>query len=171
MKALILALMMSLVGACGSGCLLNPKNLAPFLPKEKAIEIKIGREFNESERKLAEQALKMVAIVDHSQVYPYLPQQIYWSDMPAFYGLTVTKDVTPFYTNKIILLDIGHSRPKETNDVNQMLFFGAVLSHELHHYFHNSIDLETQLKTDAEIYKRIKGSPELLKNLLEFSKK
>jgi len=179
MKAPIWAFFI-LLGGILMGCstIKSPSNqirVAPPKPlttqRQETFDIKILREFNQSERELAIQALKMVSSIDGSQIYPYLPQQLYWADMPLFYGLTITQDAIPFYTNKIILLDFRQTRPKETNDVHQMLFFGAILSHELHHYFHNSIDPDTKNKTDAEIYKRTQQNPQLLNNLLSNSKK
>ena len=125
---------------------------------DKRIPIKDITLFNPRDRIIAEKSLILIGRIDSNQIYPFLPERLFWANLGKEYsGMTVghlTKSI--YIDRKTVLLD--------RNDPLEWLHFGALLSHELHHYFHDSSDPETGKITNEAIYKKIAQDEDLLRN-------
>lgn len=130
------------------------------------IQIKNIVPMNDGDRLIAEKSLLLNSKIDPNQVYPYLPKCLFWANLgKEYYGLTVTYGNSTNFVVKAIYVD-RKSVLSDKNDPIEWLHFGALLSHELHHYFYDSSDPETGKITDAVIYRKLAEDPLLLKRYI-----
>lgn len=117
------------------------------------------RPFSKKDRMIAEESLFLISKIDQNQIYPYLPESIYWASLGKEYaGLTVTFGLDSKFQHKRIYID------RETVLLNykdhlEWLHFGALLSHELSHYFHDTEDPDTGKITNETIYRKFSEDP------------
>lgn len=129
------------------------------------------RQFSKKDRQIAEEALSLISKIDPNQSYPHLPQSLYWAKLEKKYaGLTVTFGSDPKTQYKHVYID-RETISLNSNDPIELLHFGALLSHELSHYFHDTDDPYTGQITNEAIYKKITEDPKLLKKLKGFGKR
>ncbi|MEY3351023.1 MAG: hypothetical protein RIQ50_1134 [Bacteroidota bacterium] len=113
---------------------------------------------SEKDRTAVKQALYLITKIDPNQTYPYIPTNLYWATLGEKYaGITVTYNVNSKNRYKHIYID------RETmllNSKNPMrwVYFGALLSHELNHYFYDTEDPFTGKITNELIYLKLKDT-------------
>jgi hypothetical protein len=98
------------------------------------VEIKNVRLMSKKDRDTAKISLILISKIDTNQIYPHLPDNLYWASLGKKYdGLVVgdTVETKRVYVNRDSFL---------LNTAIDYLHFGALLSHELHHYFYDSDD-------------------------------
>lgn len=119
------------------------------------------RPFSKKDRQIAEDVLFLISKIDPNQVYPYLPDSIYWASLGEKHsGLTVTFGSDPQTQYKRIYID-RESVLLNYKDSLEWLHFGALLSHELSHYFHDTEDPHTGRITNETIYRKMAEDPTL----------
>jgi len=130
---------------------------------DSKIKITNVRLISEKDRDIARKSLFLISKIDPNQVYPSLPDSLYWASLGDKYsGLTVTYGLDPNRQYKHIFLD-RNTVLLNYKDPLEWLHFGTLLSHELNHYFYDTEDPYTGKITNEEIYRRLATDPTLEK--------
>lgn len=165
-KKVILVLLLICLSSCYAPTIIPPVNSNRIVTNLYGTDTKIVIDniasMGKSDKEIARKSLKLIAIIDPKQTYPHLPDELYWADLGTNYSaLTVTRSESEMnitrkiYMNRLTML-------VDKNDCGEWLYFGAILSHELHHYFYDSIDPYTTTVTDGLIYRKILENPNIL---------
>jgi hypothetical protein len=129
--------------------------------EDGSIKLTKVRIMPEKDRDVARKSIFLISKIDPNQVYPYLPASLYWASLGEKYsGLTVTYGLDPKNQHKCIYLD-RDTILLDYKDPLEWLHFGAVLSHELNHYFYDTEDPYTGKITNETIYRKLADDPTL----------
>lgn len=164
MWRLVLTLIFS---SCLCGCLTT--GVTKIIQTDDGfVKITNIRLMSEKDRDIARKSLFLISKIDPNQVYPHLPDSLYWAVLGEKYsGLTVTYGLDPQTQHKRIYLD-SETVLLDRKDYLEWLHFGALLSHELNHYFYDTEDPYTGKITNEVIYRNISNGPTLLKQFEEW---
>lgn len=111
---------------------------------------------SEKDRTAVKRALYLIEKIDPNQTYPFIPAHLYWANLGERYaGITVTYGINTKNRYKHVYID-RETMLLNSNDPNRWVYFGALLSHELNHYFYDTDDPFTGKITNELIYKKLK---------------